>query len=736
MKRNSPLHSRHSKPGQDQQKMQLRSRRLRVKSRSNTLLARLVLAAILLVALWSLLISPYSGNAQRQVVPLVTLQSAERILETVASISALGAASSLNDKQIYALRRDTPNISTYDIERKRSKEVLSFGRAAKALAIDTRGRMYLAGESEVRVIDSTGQQLGRFPVLNPSSLAVAANGDIVVSSTDSGKLLHVYDQAGSKLKSFGELKQFDSSSATQNSFLNRGKVLVGPSGAIYYVSIFAPVPTVQKFSSEGKLLLEFAIEGNAVDLQLRHAKDFLRSKRAEIVGGFHIITSAAIDPVTGHLWVGLNASSTYGRVSSASGVAYEYDSNGVKLAEYAFYLNPPLTRTGVIVDLSDLTVSAPWIYVLTSLGQVYRFNMNDKLVRHGPQERKQYSATLNSSVRGWTSTVSPILAPMPQASCPTEQPFICAANCPTGSNPVIQDCAAEIKKRLGTGDFIISNSCNIKAATPGGCSASATSCNTGTGVQVGYSVSLDCNAAPTPTPTPTPLPEPTVEPTPTPTPTPDPGDVGGCDYNYDDAANCAYLGGYYNPDVCLCDADSPILIDTLGNGFTLTNAVGGVNFDLDSNGSPERLSWTAVSSDDAWLALDRNGNGSIENGQELFGNFTPQPPPPAGEERNGFLALAEYDKPEKGGNADGVIDRKDAVFASLRLWQDANHNGVSEPSELHTLSELNVDSISLDFKKAKRRDQYGNQFRYRAKITDSKGAQLGRWAWDVFLIEQ
>ena len=382
-------------------------------------------------------------------------------METVPSISALGPASSLNDKQIYALRRDTPNISTYDVERKRSNEVLSFGRAAKALAIDARGRMYLAGESEVRVIDSTGQPLGRFPVLNPSSLAVAANGDIVVSSTDSGKLLHVYDQAGSKLRSFGELKQFDSSNPAQNSFLNRGKVLVGPSGAIYYVSIFAPVPTVQKFSSEGQLLREFAIEGNAVDLQLRHAKDFLRSKRAQIVGGFHIVTSAAIDPVTGHLWVGLNGSSTYGRVSSASGVAYEYDSNGMKLAEYAFYLNPPLTRTGVIVDLSDLAVSAPWIYVLTSLGQLYRFNMNDKLARQGAQERKQYSATLDSSVRGWTSTVSPTSATMPQASCPAEQPFIYAANCPAGSNPVTQDCAAEIRKRLSTGDFIISNSCNI-----------------------------------------------------------------------------------------------------------------------------------------------------------------------------------------------------------------------------------------------------------------------------------
>ncbi|MEN3339729.1 MAG: hypothetical protein V7647_3405 [Acidobacteriota bacterium] len=199
----------------------------------------------------------------------------------------------------------------------------------------------------------------------------------------------------------------------------------------------------------------------------------------------------------------------------------------------------------------------------------------------------------------------------------------------------------------------------------------------------------------------------------------------------DPAQDCYNLDGVWRDTWCDLKPSSPIIVDTGRNGYSLTSVENGVYFDLDADGVAELVAWTDRDSDDEFLAMDRNGNGRIDDGSELFGNNTPAyPSGPLVTTANGFEALKFLQSPSYGASrADDVIDGRDAPFSRLLLWRDANHNGISEPDELRPASEAGVLGIATEYKEKRRRDRFDNEFRERGTIIwqDGRDALYDIW---------
>lgn len=168
-------------------------------------------------------------------------------------------------------------------------------------------------------------------------------------------------------------------------------------------------------------------------------------------------------------------------------------------------------------------------------------------------------------------------------------------------------------------------------------------------------------------------------------------------------------GGGHDQDPCDCQSCgcSPLILDLGRDGFHFSSAHDGVLFEI---GPPGRMFWVGwpVSPDDAWLALDRDKSGAIENASELFGTSVKLAS--GAWARHGFEALAEFDS-----NLDGQIDANDPIFDALLVWSDANRNGVSEPGELHPLSAAGIVTLSTRYHPSRLTDHHGNAFLLRSE---------------------
>lgn len=196
--------------------------------------------------------------------------------------------------------------------------------------------------------------------------------------------------------------------------------------------------------------------------------------------------------------------------------------------------------------------------------------------------------------------------------------------------------------------------------------------------------------------------------------------------HYMDGCPDGWVPGSYN----CCQQVCPLLIDMSGDGFLMTSLEGGVEFDMNGDGRRDRIAWTTAGGNDGWLAIDLNNNGTIDSGKELFGNFSQQVPT---QTPNGFLALAEFDKPANGGNADGRISSADSVYSKLLIWVDSDHDGRSIPAEITRWVSTGLE-IDLRYHESRRKDEFGNEFRYWSLLRGGRGSLASRKIVDVFLV--
>ncbi|MFH0824236.1 MAG: hypothetical protein V2B18_15900, partial [Pseudomonadota bacterium] len=143
----------------------------------------------------------------------------------------------------------------------------------------------------------------------------------------------------------------------------------------------------------------------------------------------------------------------------------------------------------------------------------------------------------------------------------------------------------------------------------------------------------------------------------------------------------------------------PLVLDLDGNGFDTIGIQNGPYFDMAGDGFAEHTGW--VGPGNGFLAMDKNGDGIINDGKELFGDQTVLKD--GSKAPNGFRALAEWDD-----NGDGRIDAADAVFSELQVWTDEDGDGYSLPEELHTLEDLGIKSIGLGSTVTNVADPQGN----------------------------
>lgn len=157
---------------------------------------------------------------------------------------------------------------------------------------------------------------------------------------------------------------------------------------------------------------------------------------------------------------------------------------------------------------------------------------------------------------------------------------------------------------------------------------------------------------------------------------------------------------------------TPLLIDLDGDGITTLPIEHGIKFDYEGDSNPINTGWASKNS--GFLVIDKNNDGIVNSGQELFGDHTRLPNGVIASD--GVMALTALDS-----NYDGLIDDRDSVWSELKIWQDLNSNGISEGNELQSLIDIGLKNINLSFTKDSIIDEHGNIHEFNSTVVWEDG---------------
>ena len=170
-----------------------------------------------------------------------------------------------------------------------------------------------------------------------------------------------------------------------------------------------------------------------------------------------------------------------------------------------------------------------------------------------------------------------------------------------------------------------------------------------------------------------------------------------------------------NLDKIADDYVTPLVVDLDGNGIETTSLEDGVQFDIDGDGNTEHTAW--IKSGNGFLVWDKNQDGTINDGSEMFGEGTVMINGKHAE--NGVAAILELDS-----NHDRILNNQDDVWGYLQIWHDDNTNGITENGELASLFDWGIQSLALSFEKIDWVDENGNKHIYLTEASKENGENI------------